>query len=86
MSVSLVLILLLTSSTKAENLDLSVHQEDVIAAKLKEGEVCKQDLKDCKDAFEKDGSCNPGPHILGGAIGGAALMALILELTGAIKR
>lgn len=59
-----------------------MKNEDIIAIKLKAGEVCQMDLNDCHEAFDLAKPTNSGLSMGEGAVIGAALMLSICLITG----
>lgn len=82
--------LLLTLSMKSawgQNLDLrpTPEQQENVARKLMDGEVCKLDLRDCRDEFSKQSERDTGSILGGGILGGVIGTFLLLGLTGHLK-
>ena len=80
--------LLISSLTKADGFGLDIKtitQKDGIADKLKEGEVCKRDLVDTREALDECanqiGDSHAGTHIMGGVFSGIVITFLTCSLT-----
>ena len=84
----LVVMLLLTNSLAlSQGLDLQPYpqtKKDAIAESLKEGEICRRNLVDTKEALHEcsvqAGDSTTGIHVLGGFIGGVVVTFLVCSV------